>query len=245
MTWQRIIGGGGAFIFAVLAGGMLSGCPNGMPIMTYTITVENLTSGQPFAPIVGVAHSNSIHLFRIGELASDAIETMAEQGNPMPLVDTLEGNPLVTSYHNVGMPTVAMGTNNGGFSDTNNFTLTASPFDVFSMAGMLAITNDGIVGIDSTAFPLSGTKVIYALGYDVGTEDNTEASEDLGDPASVLGPVALEGDPNGNENDAVNTDPPQPIMLHPGILGGGDLTPEIHGWPEPVARVTITAGTVQ
>jgi hypothetical protein len=229
----------------VLAGGLLAGCPNGMPVMTYTITIENLTAGQPFAPIVAAAHSNSIHLFRVGALASDAIEIMAEQGNPMPVVETLEGNALVTSFHNVGMPIVAMGTNNGGFSDTATFTLEATPLDVFSMAGMLAITNDGIVGIDNTAFPLSGSKVLYALGYDAGTEDNTENSEDLGDPASELGPVALDGDPNGNEEAAVNTNPAQPIMLHPGILGGGDLTPEIHGWPEPLARVTITAGTVQ
>jgi hypothetical protein len=30
------------------------------------------------------------------------------------------------------------------------------------------------------------------------------------------------------------------ITHHPGISGGNDLVPGVHGWTDPVARVTIT-----
>jgi len=75
------------------------------------------------------------------------------------------------------------------------------------------------------------------LGYDAGTETNTELSADLVDPCSALGPVALDGDPNGNNNDGIDTS--DPIGFHPGIAVSGDLL-EAHGWMGPVLALTIT-----
>lgn len=105
---------------------------------------------------------------------------------------------------------------------------------------MLICTNDGFLGLAGAALPTAGT-VSYALnGYDAGREENTERSADLVDPCSVLGPVALAGDPNGNEDAVVATSPQEPIHHHPGIAGIGDLDVETHGWTDPVATVTVT-----
>ena len=51
--------------------------------------------------------------------------------------------------------------------------------------------------------------------------------------------MPLSGDPKGNRDTEVATVPPEPIHLHPGIAGRGDLNPAMHGWSNPVARVTI------
>ncbi len=60
------------------------------------------------------------------------------------------------------------------------------------------------------------------------------------DNVSVAGPFPLAGDPNGNEDDAVDMMPHMPIIHHPNIMGTGDLSVAEHGWTDPVAKVTIT-----
>ena len=55
---------------------------------------------------------------------------------------------------------------------------------------------------------------------------------------SLLGPSPLAGDPNGNENDAVDTNPTAPIGRHAGIQGTGDLL-AAHDWQGGVAAVTV------
>jgi hypothetical protein len=64
-------------------------------------------------------------------------------------------------------------------------------------------------------------------------------ADDIVDPCSALGPVGLDGDPNGNENDAVNIDPQMRIRPHRGIQDNGDLT-DAHSWHGRIARVTVT-----
>jgi hypothetical protein len=81
--------------------------------------------------------------------------------------------------------------------------------------------------------PMSRTVEVNArtveLGtYDAGSERNTEASTDIVDPCSLLGPVDLDGDPNGNINAGIDT--VDPIAVHPGVDGTiGDLLPA-HDW---------------
>lgn len=219
----------------------LAGCPQNPPIVpVYQITVENMSASQPISPIVAATHSPGIVMFRAGTDASPGIIAVAENGDPAPLVAALEAIFLVTDIHNVGEPLTRMGTTADNFTDTATFELQSKPGDVLSLVGMLIATNDGFAGVDSTGLPTAGTKVVYALGYDAGSEDNTEMSEDIVDAASALGPVALEGDPNGNDNAGPDTDPAHVVMMHPGIQGGEDLSVEDHGWREPVLKVTIT-----
>ncbi len=208
--------------------------------VTYEVTIENLSSGQPFSPPVAATHRAPYHIFRVGRQASPEIEAIAENGNQIPLFNVLESLARVTDAVNVGMPLTPNGTVVGGFTDTVTFEIEGRPRDRFSLATMLICTNDGITGLDGAALPAAGSVVYMLNGYDAGTEDNSEASADIVDPCSALGPLGLDGDPNGNENAAVDSRPHARIHLHPGIQGGSDLSAAAHGWVNPLARVTIT-----
>ncbi|MEX1254676.1 MAG: spondin domain-containing protein [Dehalococcoidia bacterium] len=208
-------------------------------LRTYQITLENLTGGQPFSPPVAATHRHGIEVFDVGSRASPELELIAEDGNEVPMFERLMMSKKVTEALDIGRPLTPHGTTVGDFTDSVTFQIEARPGDRFSLATMLICTNDGITGLDGIHLPHHGERVFYLGGYDAGTEDNTEASQDIVDPCSALGPAPLDGDPDGNEDSAVDTHPQRRVRHHPGIAGLDDLDPELHGWKGPVARVTI------
>ena len=205
----------------------------------YRVTLQNLTMGQPFSPPVAATHRRGLHMFQVGHLATDQLAAIAQDGNEGPMFGLFNGSPGVTQTVDVGHPLTPHGRTVGTFTDTATFEITGRPGDRFSLATMLICTNDGFLGLDGVRLPSDGTRTFELVGWDAGRENNTEKSQDIVDPCSALGPVVLEGDPNGNRDAEVATVPPQRIQLHPGILGVGDLTSANHGWEDPVARVSI------
>ena len=206
----------------------------------YQVTIQNLTEGQPLSPPVAATHNANISLFARESQASPELEAMAEDGDPSLLFNLLDGSEDVTGVVNIGMLLTTLGSTVGGFSDAVTFDIMSSAGDKFSLATMLICTNDGFTGLNSVELPEDGSTVYWLNAYDAGTEDNTEASADLVDPCTDLGPVDLNGDPNGNMDDGVDTDPHTAVVLHPGIAGNGALTAGDHGWGLPIAKVTIT-----
>lgn len=98
------------------------------------------------------------------------------------------------------------------------------------------IVNDGFAGVDRMRLPRHGSRTAVLGTYDAGSERNTEASADIVDPCSSLGPVDLAGDTNGNNNDGIDTS--GRIRRHPGVDGTiGDLLPA-HDW-ELAAVLTV------
>ena len=211
------------------------------PVEHYQVTLENKTDGQPFSPPVAATHRrNAINaMFEDGWLASPELEAIAEDGNQSLMVALLAQSRKITQVVDVGIPLTPQGTAVGDFSDTVTFDIYARPGDRISLAGMLICTNDGLVGLNSAKLPRYGSTHYWLNGYDAGTEDNTELSGDIVDACSALGPVTLNGDPNGNVNDAVDTWPHQAITHHPGVQGAGDLL-AAHNWDGAVAKLTIT-----
>ena len=212
---------------------------------TYEVTITNLTDGQPLSPPVAVTHNPRSILFRVGGTASPAIEAIAEDGNQSVAVDALLASqavfPFVRDVVDVGQPLTPAGTTPAGFTDTVTFQIDAGRHDRLSIGTMLICTNDGFTGLDRAKLPSNGSKTYELHAYDAGTEDNTEMSSDMVDPCSGLGPFALAGDPNGNENAAVDTSPQHRIKKHAGIAGGSDLSVADHGWGlDAIAIVTIT-----
>ncbi len=211
---------------------------------TYEVTITNLTDGQPLSPPVAVTHRGA-PLFKVGRFATPAIEAIAEDGNQALAVNGFTGAldvfTFVSDVVDGGEPLTPAGTVAAGFDDTLTFNITADRRDRFSLATMLICTNDGFTGADRVKLPNHGTRTYHLRAYDAGTENNTEMSEDIVDPCSGLGPVALAGDPNGNENDAVATSPVRRIRRHQGVDGTvGDLL-GVHDWGnEPIAVLTIT-----
>ena len=214
---------------------------HGQDLVTYRVTLTNLTGGQPFSPPVAATHRGGLHMFQVGRLATDQLAAIAQDGNEAPMVALFTGRRGVTQLVDVGRPLTPRGKVVGSFTDSVTFEITARPGDRFSIATMLICTNDGFLGLDAVELPGEGAKTFLLKGYDAGRENNTEKSIDIVDACSGLGPVVLNGDPNGNRDAQVATVPAEPIQLHPGITGIGDLSPALHGWTNPVARVTIVA----
>lgn len=145
---------------------------NGGGAGSYQVTFYNTTQNQIMTPPVVAIHDPSVHLFQVGEVASDAIQVIAEMGNNTPLVDFAVANPQVVSAAGVA-GSAPFG---AGESVTLNLTTDADG-QVFSAVNMIICTNDGISGVDSVALP-SGNEpvVIMARPYDAGTRVNQDNS---------------------------------------------------------------------
>lgn len=121
---------------------------------TYEVTVENLTPGQPFSPIVAVTHGDTVRLLNVNGAASDALAAIAQDGNPTPMVELLNSFAgEVTDVVNVGQPIAPQGASltvdGAAITDTVSFTITAAAGDYLSFVAMLICTNDGLAGLDS------------------------------------------------------------------------------------------------
>ena len=210
-------------------------------LATFRVTLQNLTSGQPLSPPAAATHRSGLHMFRVGQLATDQLAAIAQDGNEVPMFNLFNGAPRVTQAVDVGRPLTPQGKVVGTFTDSVTFQIKARGGDRLSLATMLICTNDGFTGLDGVKLPEKGSLVFLTNGYDAGRENNTEKQIDLVEPCSVLGPVSLPGvHPSPNRDAQVATLPPEVIHHHPGIAGVGDLSPTLHGWTNPVARITIT-----
>lgn len=206
---------------------------------TFTVTITNLAATQPISPPVVVTHHVNASFVSLGAPASAGITAIAENGDPSVAVAALDGAAHITDVVNVGQPLTLAGTTFGDFSDTVTIEIEGTKSDVLSIAGMLICTNDGLAAGDDLTLPRRGSLTYYLNGYDAGTEVNTEESEDIVDACSLLGPVVLDGDDNGNNNDGI--DEAGVVAPHGGVAGTADLL-NAHNWTNPVLMVTITRG---
>jgi hypothetical protein len=103
---------------------------------------------------------------------------------------------------------------------------------------MLIGTNDGIVGLDTVELPtaVNESKTLYANGYDVGTEQNTEVFADMVPPAKTL---IVGGEPEGTTESDPAIAEDDVIRPHTGIQGVGDMDPAVYDWREPAALVQV------
>lgn len=215
------LGTTGLALAASLALG-LSGAPGAATAQTatttYEITVTNLTEAQIFSPPLVATHKPAVHLWQLGQPASDGIWMVAESGNAGVLAEQARGQ--ATEVQRAAGPILPKA--------SLTLRVAAERGDVLSLAAMLAETNDGFVGLDGLPLEAGSADL---LAYDAGTEENTERATDVpGPPYGGMGHQA--------------TVPAQPIAPHPGILGVGDVDPKFN-WSGPVARVTVSVVTAE
>jgi hypothetical protein len=202
----------------------------------YEVTIENLTAAQAFTPPLIATHRASTHMFRVGEPASTGIQQIAENGNLDPMLATLESDRHVWA-HVVAVagdiPPLL-----GGESVTVHIRAGLGATRL-SWASMLICTNDGFTGSSGVRLPqhVGDTEVLLTNGYDAGTEMNTEDFADLVPPCGPLSGVDSGGQGTGMSDPGLAEG--GVIQHHAGIQGITDLNPAIHGWTDPVARVTI------
>ncbi len=196
--------------------------------MTYSVSIENLTEGQPFTPPVLIAHPASMDLFEPGDAASNEIAQLAENGNGDPLVALANGAGATVVAHDAPiMP-----------GERATLSITAASGSYLSAAFMLICTNDGFSGLDSLMLPASGSQTVETNAYDAGSEQNTEDFADIVPPCQGLIGVMSDDEGTGMSNPALAEG--GVITMHAGIQGGTDLTVADHGWTNPVARITVS-----
>ena len=198
--------------------------------MTYTVTIENLTSGQPFTPPVVVAHSDQLDLFEMGQAASEEVRQIAENGDSAPLLALVEGSADVFDSVAGDAPVMP--------GESATFMIDAPAGSLLSIVSMLICTNDGFTGVDAWALPASGSLTVDSDAYDAGSETNTEDFADIVPPCQELIGVMSDDEGTGMSDPALAEG--GVIAVHAGIQGGTDLTVADHGWTGPVARITVS-----
>jgi hypothetical protein len=159
----------------------------------FTIKVENISKGEalklsngksaPFvsAPVLWVIHTGANPIFTGGQVdAGKGLETLAETGNPGPLVKSLNGAPRVVAIgaddHPIGATAGGPITPGQGYE----FEITAEPGQYLSTAWMFGQSNDLFYASDRPIAlfagnkPVSGDMTPQLALWDAGTEVNEE-----------------------------------------------------------------------
>ena len=215
--------------------------PADPPVATYEVTITNLTPGQPLTPPLLAVHRPAADVFEVGRTASAGVVAIAENGDVGPLSSALAGNRHVADVVTGSAPLVPAGTPGGEmFDDEVTLTVTGERGATrLSWVSMLVCTNDGFTGLDSIRLPqqVGDSVTMTSVGYDAGSEINTEDFADIVPPCQGL--IGVSSDDPGTGTSDPTLAEGGVIHVHPGIAGGVDLVPAVHGWTDPVAEVEI------
>jgi hypothetical protein len=210
----------------------------------YEVTITDLTSGQPLTPPVVATHEGKHAVFDVGQPASVGVREIAENGNSAPLLAFLDADPFNQFggfAESTTGPLVPEGVPGDEMFD-QSATLEVSGKrneKRLSWVSMLICTNDGLTGVDGLKLPdkVGKTATKMTKGYDAFTELNTEDYADIVPPCQGLIGDMSEDEGTGVSNPALAEG--GVIAHHEGIQGGTDLDPEIHGWEDPVAEISV------
>ncbi len=192
-------------------------------INTYHVTITNTTANHVITPPAVIAHNRHFKLFKVTEAASAGLVVMAESGNVTPLLNELAGNTNVSATMSTldQTPPVIL----PGQSITVE--IKAPNRTYFTVAGMLATSNDAFTSVTLKAPKKNRYANAMAMTYDAGSEDNNELCIDIPGPPCGGTNAPIEGDGEGF------------VTIHNGIHGVGDLVPANLDWRGPTAMVRI------
>lgn len=204
------------------------------------ISVTNLTHGNHFTPLLITAHSDNSHLFQPSEMASPALQKMAEGGDISDLVEAATANNDIPNA-NPAQGLLAPG------ARVDNIMLDTMAMTHLSIVAMMLPTNDAFIGLDAWEIPTTpGVYTININAYDAGTESNDEIINGGGMPGTAGIPAAPGGDGGNNATGIDDMSSNDKVHIHPGVLGdtdpaagSSDLDSRIHRWLNPVARVVV------
>lgn len=201
----------------------------------YSLTLTNLTTGQPLSPLVITLHQPEFLAFHVGMPASMGLEKIAESGDATDYLAAAAADAMVFTSVNADGVTLP------GASRTLMLSASVAPDMMdhlsLSLLAMLGNTNDAFTGFNAIALGklmIGENLALDTLSYDAGTEWNSETMN------TVPGPAA-----NGEGFNAVRDDVANQVTMHTGIVTMDDgksdsaLT-NMHRWDNPIARVTIT-----
>ncbi|MFT5295955.1 MAG: hypothetical protein ACI9YH_001971 [Colwellia sp.] len=205
--------------------------PDPMFTYSYQVTVTNLTYAQPMSPVALVLH-NEGQLWSIGEMASVALENLAESGdNSAVLAESI----VLSGQGGAGLLLPGMSEMvdvSYTVADVNNAPM------MLSLATMLVNTNDAFTGINALAvnnLAVGESISLTTSSYDSGTEKNSELMTTIPGPAG-----GGTGEGFNAERDDIDK-----VAMHSGIVSADDglmvsaLT-QAHRFDNPTLAVMVT-----
>lgn len=150
-----------------------------------------LPGNAHFTTIIGMTHSDAVHLFRVGDLATPGMEDVAERGRIELASGEIDGHigaGTAFSKPVIGVGDGPLGTGQGEFTVSMDH-----PY--LSVASMIAPSPDWFVGIMDLLLYDQGEWVadttFYMGNYDGGTEEGTALSGDNPetDPQQPVAPL--------------------------------------------------------
>jgi len=205
--------------------------PDPMFTYTYQVTVTNLTYAQPMSPVALVLH-NEGQLWSLGEMASVALENLAESGdNSAVLAESI----VLSGQGGAGLLLPGMSEMldvSYTVTDVNNAPM------MLSLATMLVNTNDAFTGINALAvnnLAVGESISLTTSSYDSGTEKNSELMTTIPGPAG-----GGTGEGFNAERDDIDK-----VAMHSGIVSADDglmvsaLT-QAHRFDNPTLAVMVT-----
>ena len=185
----------------------------------YEVTITNITGAQIFAPVALATHKSEISMFTPGEEALPELATLAESGNPGPLLSLLDG-----------LPALVMDTNTNGAMLHPGESVTieisgSNQYDRVSFAAMLVSSNDAFAGLNSMELPKRMSSAMVPA-YDAGSELNDENCD------NIPGPPCGDMDDSGEAGEGF-------VYIGNGISGNVDVDSLTYDWNNPVAHVVV------
>lgn len=144
----------------------------------FEITTTNLTNGQPMSPVAVIMHSSGFNNFIDGEVASVAVETLAEAGDNSQVLSEAKN----ASQHIVSDSAGAVAPSEIGTTLTLDVPQAQLSDLRLSVMSMLIRTNDGFTGLNATDISnmaVDSSKMFYAPTWDAGTELDDEVAVNM------------------------------------------------------------------
>jgi len=192
---------------------------------SYDVSITNLTNGQPLSPLAVTLHGDS-KMWMLGEMASEAIEKIAEGGDSadlMAMSDTLASASATDAVAPGGSTTVSVATTDRMATHLTTITMLVNTNDAFA----------GLTGVDVSMMAVDQSMSWSLNVYDAGTEANSEALGTMPGPAD-----------GGTGFDAARDDVDF-IGYHSGVVSQDDglstsVLTQAHRFDNPAIKLTIT-----
>lgn len=132
---------------------------------------KNYPSNAHFSPMVLVNHSNQVEFWKMGQLATQGVEQLAETGQTKMFVQEINQQKSNGKAQNhIQLSALATGT-----SQASGTMIVSQNYPQITALSMLAPSPDWVVGINGiNLFETNEwvkTKTIHLLAYDVGTQE--------------------------------------------------------------------------
>ena len=196
----------------------------------YRITLTNVTANQPLSPATVILHKSGYHLWQAGNMASVALEKLAEGGsNDDVLTEAGSDTRVLASKSGAGViPPGSSQTIELELDDANDIKIT--------VAAMLVNTNDAFAGqVSSKIAELAWGESfnMHVPAWDAGTEANTESAGTIPGPAD-----------GGEGFNASRTGDVDFVAIHQGVVSHADgfassVLDESHRFNNPVALLHV------